>query len=220
MTGLEILTLLGGCFLLAAGGLAATVHVTEQKKRRFLRHVAAALAVVNDVESGDVERPLSFTVRGIRVRAVVRGDVELWQLERVDMVIATSGASGSFVGPFAIVQRDWHAPDVRALSSVEPLRPGLEMFARDEAAARGLLSRARSDLCAVLGRHTRRCVVGPGRAFLEISRRGLAVDELEDALLRLDGLLAVIAGQSPRLLPADAAAGHAVAGPHGALVPC
>lgn len=219
VTGLEILTFLGGCFLLGAGALAAVVFVSERRKHIFIEAVAAHLAKVEDVESGDVERPLSFTLKGTRVRAVVRGDVEVWQLERVDVQIFTSAATGAFAGPFAIVENAWHAPDVRTMASVDALTPRLAVYSRDERGARGLLCRARADLCSVLGRRTRRCVVGPGRAFLEVTRRGLAVEELEDALMRLEALLAVVAGEAPRLLPMPTAA-RAVAGPAGALVPC
>jgi hypothetical protein len=215
VTGLEVLAILGGCFLVGASALAAWVHAGERRKRLFLAHVSTYVAEVDDVVSGDVHRPLSFTVEGTRVRAVLRGDVEVWQLERVDAGIQAT--------PLAVVQRHWHAPDVRSLPTVDALNPRLDLYAGDERGARTFLARARGDLCSVLGRRTRRCVVGPGRAFLEVSRRGLAVEELKDALARLDGLIAVLAGQAPRLsaLGTSGAEGaeHGVAGPGGAVVP-
>lgn len=211
MTGLELLAFFGGCLVLAAVTTASCVHVGERRKREFLAAVRSFMDEVHDVESGDVDHPLSFRVGNIRARAVIRGDTELWQLERVDEAITSS--------PIAVAQRDWRAPDVRTLASVGALTPRLELFAGDLALGHGLLARARADLCRVLGRRARRCVVGPGRAFLEVTRRGLRLEEFEDGVARLDGLLTIVAGGTPRILEEPRPADRAIAGPSGALVP-
>lgn len=224
MTGLELLAFFGSVFALGVGALATAVHLGERKKHAFVARAAGVLgprAPLRDVESGDVERPLSFSLGATRVRAVVRGRVELWQLEHLDDAIA--------VATLAVVQRGWHAPDVRQLSPVTSLTPRLQVYAADSAAAHELLAGARAELCAVLGRSTRRCILGQGRVFLEVARHGLTLEELRDGICRMRGLLAVVAGEEPDAIPDPSAealpGGHAgtrsgaVAGPGGALIP-
>ncbi len=202
-------------FLLAAGGAAAlamTAVIGERRKRRFVARVAAGLDTqVLDVESGDITMPLSFTVCGVRIHAAVRGDVEVWQLERADRSFAQP--------PFAVVYRDWLAPDARGLAPVGDLTSRLLVYGGDTDSARGILAAARAQLANVLGRRTRRCLIGDGRAFLEVTRRGLAVDDLKDAILRLDALLAVLAGGDALGLLPPSAGGAAVAGPRGIPIP-
>lgn len=222
MTGIELVAFLGSCFALVACAATGAVHIHERRKGAFLRRLrhalgsADALDALEDVQSGDVEHPLSFTYRGVRVRALVRGRAEVWQLERIDDTLRPTALADTL----AVVQRGWHAPDVRRLAEVGGLTPRLCVYAEDTRGARRLLERVRGDLCTVLGRRTRRCVVAPGRVFLELSRHGFAVEELKDALCRLDALLAVLLGEEFPVLPELTETSLcAVAGPGGALIP-
>ena len=210
MTGLEILFLLGGAFTAAGLTLSSVVFMQERRKRLFVGVVQYELeAPVVDVESGDIALPLSFTVGDVHVSAALRGDVEVWQLSRTDAALDDARV--------AVVYEDWHAPDVHDLSDIGPLTSRLELFADDVAGGRRLLLRARADLASVLGRGARRCVVGGGRAFLEVTRRGLMVEELREALVRFRALLAIVGGGSV-FFPGEPS-DHAIAGPLGVPVP-
>lgn len=210
MTGLEVLVFLMGCFVVSASAMVARVWHVERRKRLFLNRVATSLFIPMDVESGDLGQPLSFTLDNVRVCALLRGDVEVWQLERHDGGIAHAAV--------ALVDCDWHAAaDVRAMPTVGALTPRLAVRADDERNACGLVSRARAELASLLGRRTRQCVVGDGRAFLEVSRTGLSVAELRDAMLRLNGIVSVLAGRHV-FLPTPSSQ-HAIAGPNGVPIP-
>lgn len=212
MAGLEILAALFSLFGCAVACVIYTAFVDEHRKRRFLGSVTELLEPVVDVESGDISLPLSFTVGDVRVQAALRGDVEVWQLERNDVAITGSA--------FAVVYRGWRAPDARDLAEVGDLGARLLVYAGDDGGgARRLLARARADLSRVLGRRTRRCLVGKGRAFLEVTRRGFAVDDLRDAIVRLDALLAVLAGLDPHVTATTSSGQAAIAGPSGVPVP-
>lgn len=192
MTGLEILVVLGGLFSCAAGSLVAAALWSERKKARFVALVQRDLReLVSDVESGDIARPLSFMIGAIHVHAMVRGDVEVWQLERRELLPVDSAAP-----TVAVVYRGWRAPDTRELTSMGDVSAQLELLGDDEPGAKSLLARARTEIARVLGRETRRCVVGGGRAFLEVTRRGLRIAELAEALVRFDAIVDVVAGRT------------------------
>ncbi len=210
MTGLEVLAFLMSCFVVGAGAMVARVALEERNKRLFLNRVATSLHIPMDVESGDLGSPLSFTLDNIRVCALLRGDVEVWQLERQDARLAAP--------QFALVDCDWHAAaEVRAMPTVGSLTPRLDVRANDEHNAHAIVSRARAELASILGRHTRQCVVGNGRAFLEVTRSGLRVDELRDAMIRLNGVVGLLTGR--HVFIHAHSSGHAVAGPLGIPVP-
>ena len=194
------------------GAVFTVAFVDERKKRRFVATVAGVLAArVDDVESGDLVRPLSFKLGSVHVHAAVRGDVEVWQLEDKD------GDAGD--GIVAVVYAGWRAPDARALSPIAEITPRLHLFADDEAKAHTLLARSRTELAYVLGRGTRRAIVGGGRAFLEVTRRGYLLDELADALARFDAVRAVVAGRRPSLPSTAPSSERAVGGPAGVPIP-
>lgn len=210
MTGLEVLAFLMSCFVVSAAAMVGRVCFVERRKRLFLNQVAISLYIPMDVESGDLGQPLSFTVDNVRVCALLRGDVEVWQLERYDRSIVDAS--------LALVDCDWHAAaEARALPMIASLTPRLVVRAADERSACSLIQRARAELASLLGRRTRQCVVGNGRAFLEVARTGLSVAELRDAMMRLHGIVSVFAGRSV-FVPTPSSQ-HAVAGPMGVPVP-
>lgn len=199
------------CFVVGAGAMVLRVAVEERNKRLFLNRVATTLHIPMDVESGDLGAPLSFTLDDVRVCALLRGDVEVWQLERRDPRLQAHSS-------FALVDCDWHAAaEVRALPSVTSLTPRLDVRAADARSANMIVVRARAELASILGRHTRQCMIGNGRAFIEVTRTGLRVDELRDALVRLNGIVALLTGRHV-FIQAHASA-HAVAGPMGIPIP-
>lgn len=210
MTGLEVLAFLMSCFVVGAGAMVCRVAYEERSKRLFLNRVATSLHIPMDVESGDLGSPLSFTLDNVRVCALLRGDVEVWQVERHDTRLSTSS--------LALVDNDWHAAaEVRALPTVAALTPRLDVRSADEANAHAVVLRSRAELASILGRHTRQCVVGNGRAFLEVTRTGLRVDELRDALIRLNAVVGLLTGR--HVFIHAQSSGHAVAGPLGIPVP-
>jgi hypothetical protein len=210
VTGLEVLAFLMSCFVAGAGAMFARVAWNERNKRLFLNHVATSMHIPMDVESGDLGTPLSFTLDNVRVCALLRGDVEVWQLEHHDTRLAAPS--------LALVDCDWHAAaEVRALPTVTSLTPRLDVRSADEHGAHAIVSRARGELASILGRHTRQCVVGNGRAFLEVTRSGLRVEELRDAMIRLHGVVGLLTGR--HVFIHAQSSGHAVAGPLGIPVP-
>jgi hypothetical protein len=210
VTGLAVLAfLMSGFAVCSAVALGHMCHV-ERRKRRFLDRVALSMNAPFDIETGDICRPLLFTVDNVRVGALLRGDVEVWQLERYDRRLQHTS--------LALVDCDWHADaEVRAMPTVASLTPRLCVRAVDERSACSLVWRMRAELASVLGRHTRQCVVGDGRAFLEVSRTGLSVDELGDAMMRLHGIICVLTGC--RVLVPMASSQQAIAGPMGVPIP-
>ncbi|HEY4223823.1 MAG TPA: hypothetical protein VGO62_20850 [Myxococcota bacterium] len=197
MTGFEILVVLGGLFGCAASALVAAALLSERGKRRFVALVQRDLeGGVSHVVSGDIARPLSFMLGAIHVHAMVRGDVEVWQLERRE---------GGAAPTLAMVYRGWRAPDTRELAPMGDVTAQLELLGDDEPCAKRLLARGRAEIARVLGRDTRRCIVGGGRAFLEVTRRGLRVAELAEALVRLDAIVDVVAGRTATRVLAGAA---------------
>ena len=210
MTGLEVLAFLMSCFVVSAAAMCARVLFVERRKRLFLNRVATSMYIPMDVESGDLGQPLSFTLDNVRVCALLRGDVEVWQLERYDQGIGHTA--------LALVDCDWHAAaEVRAMPAVASLTPRLAVRATDERSACSLITRARAELASLLGRKTRQCVVGNGRALLEVSRTGLSVSELSDAMMRLNGVIGVLTGRSV-FVPTPSSQ-HAIAGPNGVPIP-
>jgi hypothetical protein len=187
--------LLAFLFTLGVSSSAAVVSwllLTEREKASFIQALASeGISFVGDIESGDLARPLAFTLltgsARVHVAAVMRGEHALWQLERTDVQLPLRGR-------VIVVDRGWRngCRDARGMEPLDcALPPRVLAFADDpeDARAKLLIDDARLDLLSLLlGGDVRQCVLGPARMFLEVARSGFDVDEVRAALVRLAAL--------------------------------
>ena len=189
MTGVEVLLFMLLSAAACGTAVAAALVHAEHHKRRFCAAFEGTLGLhVRGIESGDIATPLCFFLhdqtRAFFVRAVLRGDAPLWQLE-----LDVSPEHRLPQEAWAIIASGWPAPTARDLVESVPLSATHAVHAARTDTSAHVVGEWGDALRALVPADLRQLQHRSGHLFFEFRRLGLHIEDLEAVLVCADAVV-------------------------------